>query len=356
MILSHYERADSPFVWVQFADACGIKRYIKTGVRKDDPDKAIKVAKVLNRIEGQLLERKPIARASWNWVADYLRHRYSSRPRTRDIYLIQWNWLAAYLDFEHVRNPGVLDRETVFNYIRWRTSQVKQKSRRNPGLNTALGELKLLGLIMDEAVRRGYSSTNPARKLAVERIESALKPEIMDNEIERIYGAPKPDWMHRSFHIGLHTALRFSDTAIERTRVNWTAKEIVIELPKGGRRRAFAIQIYPTIRTMIEDFMDSGEPVLWSLPTKERQLTSLYWHRFFNDLALPHLCFHCTRVTFITRGARGGVPESAMMQMTNHASKEVHRIYQRLAARDAHQYRSLIQIPGPLDSTNTPRI
>lgn len=351
MILSSYERRDSPFVWVQYADACGIKRYIKTRIRKDDLNKLVKVAKELNRVEAGLLNAKPFSRGSWNWVPAYLRQRYAARSSTRRAYLIQWNWLSAYLQEREVAGPEALNRDIVFGYLDWRRGQTKQKSRRHPGLNTALGELKLLGLVMDEAIRRGQGNENPVRKLSVEREEAPLKPEMTDIEIATIYASPKPDWMHKSFHIALHTALRFGDTAIERSRVNWATKEIVIEEPKGGRRRAFAIQIYPSIRAMIEEFMDSGQAVLWSLPLKERVLTGLYWTRFFRKIGLSHLCFHCTRVSFITRGARGGVPESAMMKMANHASKEIHRIYQRLATADALRYRSQIAIPTYVDAT-----
>lgn len=356
MILSDYERADSPFVWIQYADARSIKRYQKTPIRKDDPDKALKIAKALNRVEADLLANKPQqSNASWNWVADYLRQRYAAKKRTAHIYRIHWDWLSGYMIDAQIAGPGQLDRAGVFAYVDWRTGQTKEKSGRHPQLNTALGELKLLGLVMDEAVRRGLAADNPARKLGIEREEPALKPEMEDAEIETIYRADKPDWMRKSFHIGLHTALRFSDTAIERNRVNWTAKEIVIDKPKGGRKRAFSIQIYPTIRPMIEEFMDSGDKVLWSLPAKERTLTGIYWMRFFRALGLAHLCFHCTRVTFITRGARNGVPEGAMMKMVNHASKEIHRIYQRIASSDALRYRDQIPIPSYADATEQSR-
>lgn len=348
MILSDYTRADSPFVWIQFADARGIKRYQKTTIRKNDPDKTLKIAKALNRVEAQILEGKPQqSNASWNWVADYLRQRYAANKRTAHIYRIHWDWLSGYMIDAEISGPGQLDRAGVFGYTDWRTGQTKEKSGRHPALNTALGELKLLGLVMDEAVRRGLATDNPARKLGIAREESALKPELEDSQITTIYTAEKPVWMHRSFHIGLHTALRFSDTAIERSRVNWKAQEIVIDRPKGGRKRAFSIQIYPSIRDMIEEFMDSREHVLWSLPTKERLLTGIYWRRFLDGLGLlsPY-CFHCTRVTFISRGARNGVPEGAMMKMVNHASKEIHRIYQRLASSDALRYREQIPIPS----------
>ena len=58
------------------------------------------------------------------------------------------------------------------------------------------------------------------------------------------------------------------------------------------------------------------------------------FHFFFKEIGLPHLCFHCTRVTVATRMARAGVPISEAMAFVGHASETIHRIYQRLAAAD----------------------
>ena len=58
------------------------------------------------------------------------------------------------------------------------------------------------------------------------------------------------------------------------------------------------------------------------------------WHRFFRKIGLPHISFHCTRVTVITRLARAGVPEQQAMRFIGHATLEVHRIYQKLKTGD----------------------
>ena len=155
--------------------------------------------------------------------------------------------------------------------------------------------------------------------------------------------------MQRAFHLALHTGLRFSDTQLERRRVR--GGQLVIEEPKGGRSRAFAIPIYPEIKEMIDAFITSGERWLWELPQKTRALTGLLWTRFFREIGLPHLCFHCTRVTFITRGMTSGVSEGMMMKMVNHGSTEVHRVYQRAGSADIARVRAQISIPTPPSTT-----
>jgi integrase len=355
MILSSYERAGSPFIHIQYVAVPGAKkRFIKTRIRKDDPEKALKVAKELNKVEGRLLAAATTpAEASspaesWSWVANYLRQRYASRPATADQYRVRWNWLAHFLVEHAVRSPGALERAHCFDYLDWRRAQVKEKSRRNPSLNTALSEIKLLGLVMDEAVARGLATENPARKLGVERDAPRERSAMTDEEIEKIYAELKsePEWMQKAFHIALHTGLRHATTRIRREHVRLDRREIDIPNPKGGRRKAFSIPLGKAIEPMIRAFMASRRAVLWEVP--EGILTGLSWTKFFRKIGLPHLDFHSTRRTFISRGALGGIPESVMMKLVNHASQEIHRIYQKFVAADLHAYEARIALPGPV--------
>lgn len=49
---------------------------------------------------------------------------------------------------------------------------------------------------------------------------------------------------------------------------------------------------------------------------------------------MPHLSFHSTRVTVVTRLARAGVQERVAMRYVGHASATIHRIYTRLQVDD----------------------
>ncbi len=353
MILSAIERADSPFVRIQYADATGKIRRLKTAIRKSDPDKERKVALAKNEVERQLLNRGAKAGGGgWQWVPGWLSGRYAAKPATRRAYEAQWKHLALFLRLRGLHQPAAVEREDCFDYVAWRRQPKKKtQARHDParaaGINTAIGELKLLGMILDEAVKRGLADKNPARRLGLAREDAAVKPEMSDAEIVRILAAlqTQPRWMQRSFFLALQTGLRFAETALHRRQVHLGRGEILIEKPKGGAGRAFTLRIYPEIAPMIAKWMESKDACLWALPPKERDLASLQWTRFFRALQLGHLCFHCTRVTFISRGARAGVPEAVMMKLVNHASHEVHRVYQRLAGDDALRYRARIAIP-----------
>ena len=276
----------------------------------------------------------------WRWVEPFISTRYAAKDRTREIYLIQWRRLRLFFAESDIPGPAELTRDLVFEYPDWRCSQVKQKSGRSPKLNTALGELKLLGLIMDEAVARNIVMDNPSKRLGIGRAEVDLRPEITAGMFDLIWGelTGYPLWMRRSFWLAINTGLRFATTRLHRNQVRVATGDILIEHPKGGRRREFAIPIYDSIRGMIEEFVKSKEQFIWDAP--RGTLTGLEWSRFFKASAayVPGLCFHSTRVTFITRGMRAGIPESVMMRMVNHAEKDISRVYQRWTSEDVRRY------------------
>jgi integrase len=69
------------------------------------------------------------------------------------------------------------------------------------------------------------------------------------------------------------------------------------------------------------------------------------WREFFDELGMREICFHCTRVTFITWCHRQGIPENVIMKLVNHASTEIHRIYQRLNVVDVQAWRDRVADP-----------
>lgn len=351
MNLSFYTRPRSPWVWVAWCLGAGKPRTCeRTRLRKDDPERSHKEAILRLDWQRRLLQsagattEQAAGRQGWAWVPGWLTARWRAKPRTLHIYEIHWRWLFDFFCEQEVGHPAGVTRAHCFDYVEWRTRQVKQKSGRNPKMNTALGELKLLRQVMAEAIARGLVAENPASKLGIEREEVAPKPDISDAEAEKIYAAleSEPRWMQRSFFLAFNTGLRIATTRVHRAQVHWEEGRIIIERPKGGRKREFAIEIYPAIEPMLRAWWESGEEWLWTAPKGAEKMTSLHFMRFFRKIGLPHLCFHCTRVAFITRGAMNGVPEAAMMQMVNHARGEVHRIYQRWKPTKFREYAAQI--------------
>lgn len=340
-----YTRKHSPFFWLKYGSR-NREHYESSKVRIDDPDADYKIAKKINRIEARLLLQ--CSGAGWDWVQVFFLAVHKNSPETLRINLNAWNWLRAYLRERGIAAPEALTRQHVFDYLTWRTAQRKEKSRRSPRRNTALFEMRVLGRIMDEAVLREMAERNPAAKLGLRRDVARPKPEILPDQQDAIFGAlrQRPLWMQRSFRIALQTGLRRNDTVIDLRRdIDWQNARISIPDPKGGPKRAFT---FPIVQMSILPYLRSI-PGTWTWDRTEAlsagKPVGVIWREFFDDLGMPEICFHCTRVTFITWCHRQGIPENVIMKLVNHASTEIHRIYQRLNVVDVQAWRDRVTDP-----------
>jgi hypothetical protein len=124
--------------------------------------------------------------------------------------------------------------------VDWRTT-FKKRTGKVVGRNTAILELKMLSLIMGEAVRLGHVDANPLVSLKIRKSKSAKKPELTDSEISEIHAALKsePEWMKIAFDISLHTGCRLRETRIPLPCINFTENKITFPSPKGGEEKAF---------------------------------------------------------------------------------------------------------------------
>lgn len=77
----------------------------------------------------------------------------------------------------------------------------------------------------------------------------------------------------------------------------------------------------------------SGAKTLVDLPKSP----SKEWINFFTRCGFHDLCFHCLRVTVITRFAQADVTAEKAMQYVGHCSALVHAIYRKLKPRDVAQ-------------------
>jgi len=70
---------------------------------------------------------------------------------------------------------------------------------------TALFEIKLMAMLMDEAKRRGYCHENPCREVKEKKHPPKVKPEITEADIGLILREleAEPEWMRLSFSIAI---------------------------------------------------------------------------------------------------------------------------------------------------------
>jgi hypothetical protein len=153
---SIYKKQNSPFWFIQFIDADGTRRNKSTGLRADNPGETVKARALRAQLEAKELNRNAgeISGGGWDtWVPQYL-ERHCETPRTLERYSGNWQWLAVWLQENHYHSPRAITYRNALEYIEWRTNY-KKKTGKTVGRNTAIMELKLLAMIMGEAVRLG---------------------------------------------------------------------------------------------------------------------------------------------------------------------------------------------------------
>jgi integrase len=341
---SLYRKKNSPYWFIQFVDTEGKRRNKSTELRANDPGETIQARALRAQLEAKELTRSggPLG-GNWDtWVPQYF-DRHCENARTRERYLDAWKWLALWLQVRKFHSPRDLTYRNALDYLDWRTC-FKKRTGKVVGRNTAIFELKTLSLIMGEAVRLEHVGANPLINLRLRKDKPEKKPEITDNELVQIRHALKeePEWMQVSFAVALHTGCRLRETRIPLDCVDFHEGKITFPSPKGGEERAFSIPMPSALILVFEKLRAEGRRYTVEFPFQP----SRRWQQFFIKIKIPHLCFHCLRVTYVNRLRRAGVPREAAMRLVNHASELVHRIYQREKVEDVAQWRDVVRFPA----------
>jgi integrase len=250
--------------------------------------------------------------------------------------------LGLWLQQKKYHSPRAITYRNAIEYVEWRTTR-KKRTGKTVSRNTAIWELKLLAQIMGEAVRLGHADANPLVSIKLRRDKPAKKPEMTDAEIRDIRAALKtePEWMQTCFEIALNTGCRLRETRLPVECLEFTENKITFPSPKGGESRAFSIPMPSALRPLLLRICKSKQRFTLEFPFQP----SRRWQQFFIKVRMPHLCFHCLRVTYVNRLRRAGVPREAAMRLVNHSSELVHRVYQREKVDDVAQWRDAVEFP-----------
>jgi hypothetical protein len=352
-----YMQEKSPFIWLKWRDPItGNPRYENTKRRPKESGTERYVKKRIHFHEGRLIDSDQVVSGgeAWHlWLPQWLKLRYQRNRHTQRKYMGKWKIFSIFLAQNKIPAPRCFVREHVFQYLDWRMSIKKQKSGRTPKLNTALADIRFIGMVLREAKERGYCDSDVTRKHGIMREDAEEKPEYTDDEIVAIRKGliKKSEWMSIAFEIALQTGCRHKDTRIRRKNVNFETGEIFFPEPKGGKKKAFVHVASDSVLQYLKRIFKDGGEITWNLPNKELAMTGIIWTKFFREIKLSHLCFHSTRVTYISRGERAGVPESVMCKQVNHASVLVHRIYSRRPSSERRAFANAVQLPSPLGSS-----
>lgn len=178
-----YRKLRSPFWYIQYIDADKNKHDKSTGFRADDPNDTIKAKVLRAELEAREYQRVPMVNgAAWDyWVPKFF-ERHCPTKATLDRYEDAWKWVALWLQNNRIHSPRQLTYRLGIEYLEWRTT-FKKRTGKIVGRNTAILELKLLSLVMGEAVRLGHADANPLVSMKIRRSRQRLLDLTLRNRL-----------------------------------------------------------------------------------------------------------------------------------------------------------------------------
>lgn len=329
---SYFIRKDSPFYWVKEKRADGSWSNKSSGIRHGLPGAVRRISQYVATMarDEEIFSDDGNGVLLKNWVPQFI-ERHCSNVKIRIRYVNSWANLSQFLKEKKALHPAEVTYGLVLDYLEWRTSAklAKKNNRRTSSRNTAIYEVKVLGLILNEAVRLGYIYANPIQRMGLKKDKPKEKREITRDEEEAIWSVLKDEaqWMRDCWVIAMKQGCRLSEVQVPLKQVDFES-DVIRFNTKGGR--VHDAPMHRDVRKIAFRRQREGEQLLCVLP----QNASKEWSKFFDRLGMPELSFHCTRVTVVTRLARAGFSQAQTMQYVGHASEVIHSVYRKLKAAD----------------------
>jgi integrase len=347
-----FRRPKSPFWWVSFKDpVTGKQTHRSTKIKAGTSAAHRQALEIASAHDKNAAISRSDAGAWDSWVPTFISARYASSPRSRQRNEIVWRTLRLFFTEMQVEYPIQLSRDHCYRFMEWRKAQKMFKGTGKLPIshNTALYELKVMRMILNEARKRGLIQSNPASDLGIKEEPPAEKGEMSDEHIARIRTyirnlqdkaseikseamAERAHFLHVSFEIALHQACRLQETYLPLSNVD-TKKLTIRFLAKGNQFYTTALN--PALVPLFEWLKQQGRTHTY----KPQRKASLVWWNAFTELrqedpSLANVSFHSLRVTGISRLEEAGVPEPVVMKLVNHSSTTIHRRYRRVSQKE----------------------
>lgn len=336
---SLYKRPNSPYWWLSVKQG---GKWVKkrSEWRVNDPVQTANAKTYCAQqsfVEGQTQEHFD----GISWVEPVIRG-MPVCERSVERYLEAWHSLNLFLS-QHRLGLSQFGVHQADLYLSWRQSTNFLRHKKI-SKNTALQELKFLKFLQKQARLRGKMVGRPMDDYVIRLSPKKIKPALTDEQVEKIRAVlPQyPPWMTISFEIGLATGARLQECSIPCSCIDLKYKTILFPCPKGGVGKAFTIPIPQSILGLLKAIKESGAEKTCEIPKTK---ASVKWRRLFDRLGMKDVCFHCLRVTRVTRLRQAGVPAPDARRLVNHSSELIHRLYDRHQVEELRQY---------VDCGNTP--
>lgn len=340
---SIYHKGDDPRIWLRYKDSTGTWRGKPTSYRWSNIGELRQARLLAERAaerEAELLGGDSTLFSQW--VSVWLGTKYGEAKTTTPArYNRSWRVVTRFLAANGIHAAAQVKREFIDEYLRWRKDTA--------GRNTAIGEVKLMSMVLSEAVRRGHCAFNPLAKPGLRKSAAKEKKVWTDTDLGKAathIEKHESHWMRAVLYMGMYQACRLRQCAVPLDRIRFDLG--VIQYPdmivKGGEGFAQPIdpRFRPILKRLVEQAQKLGFKNLCEIPWD----ATLRLRRTFDRAGLPGLSHHGLRVTWITRAAEAGVPESQAMAFCHHASREVHRVYKKLSAIGIAHVPAAVALPS----------
>jgi hypothetical protein len=324
---SYYTRKDSPYYWIRVKRVDGTWGQRSSGLRADEKGSIRKISQLVTEETAKEAFDEDGSSAFFNqWVPQWIGYHYTNRfslVRCNNA----WAHLSAFFKSRRVRHPGEVSYSLCHDYVRWRTSSnVENAGKRTAAWNTAVMEMRVLGAIMQESLRRGWIVANPCARLGLPKRPAAEKLVITRDEEALVFTElrkrGKPEWMEECFLVAMRQGCRLREVEIPMERIDTKAMVVTFKVKGGGLHCA---PLHKDLLPLVEKARVQNRTVLVTLPAQP----SPRWGKFFKLIGLD-VCFHCTRVTVVTRLCEAGFSESQTMAYVGHVSELVHSLYRKM--------------------------
>lgn len=263
-----------------------------------------------------------------------------------------WKTLKIFFEANRIHTPRDLTRQHCFDYFPWRITperetETQMKARKKLGLhkatrNTALLEMRTLGVIMKEAVFSGYAPANPCRELGLGKAEENKPVELTDKALEEleanIQNAPEPERtiLWRSYLIAIKHGVRISETCVNPMRDVLLREPNTSEITfyqKGGRVRTKPL--HPDLFQMFKELQGAKATATFPKPINFQA----FWWKRINGWGMREtygkVCFHSLRVTVQNKLRRAGINDEIRRAYLSHERKgDVHSGYSRIGVNE----------------------
>jgi hypothetical protein len=283
------------------------------------------------------------------WLPGFIEMKYRNKAAS----LQRWRSVERTLrmfwkEFE-IHTPRHLTRQHCFEYFKWRSRPDPKSRKRKATHNTALLEMQALGMLMKEAVHRGYAVANPCRELGIGRDDCNQPCDLSDAILAELEGhiLAEPDGEHKTILWRSYLVARCHGVRIMETHVN-PMRDVVLRgendseitfYQKGGRKRTKPL--HPRLFPLFAELQAAKASELYPMPSG----LSPFWGRYLEKWGMRRhgkVCFHSLRVTVQNRLRRAGVNDEIRRAYLSHEmKKDVHEQYSRIQIQEmrvCHQF------------------